>query len=293
MKQIAYQEAGRPEKVGPVTIARVLPNAASKAVGPFLLLDHLPARSFAAGELPEPDGSFAHPHRGIATFTYLLEGALTHADSLGNYGTVTAGGVQWMKAGNGIIHDEMVAASMRLTGGRLHSFQFWINLPTRNKAERAAYMPVPAGDLPVAPLPGGRAELKVLLGAFDGHASPISTYAGEFIWHVRIEPLASARVALPPEQPAAGFLPGQGAMVGNTKIAAQHLFGLGAEGGQVDISNPSAQPLDVLLFGGETITEPLAMRGPFVLNSEEELTAAFRASREGKYGQITYPDEDA
>lgn len=293
MKQVTSQHDVQPDQVGPLTIARALPNAAVQFVGPVMLLDHLPPKEIAPGEFPDPDGSFAHPHRGIATFTYVLEGALTHADSTGGYDTITAGGVQWMKAGSGIVHDEMLPAELRNQGGRLHSFQFWINLPARNKAEPAEYMPVPAEELPTLPLPGGRAHLKVLLGGYDGNTAPPPTFAEEFIWHVRVEPMGTARVALSPSLAVAGFLPRQGAIVSGTEVGAHRSFVLGGEGTEIDIANPSADPLDILLFGGAPIAEPVAMRGPFVMNTEAELTDAFREFREGKYGQITYRPEKA
>ena len=293
MKQVTSQHDVQPDRVGPFVIARAVPNAEVQFVGPIMLLDHMPPRDIAPGEIPDPDGSFAHPHRGIATFTYVLEGALTHADSTGGHDTITAGGVQWMNAGSGIVHDEMIPADLRTQGGRLHSFQFWINLPARNKAEPAEYMPVRAEDLPIVALPGGRAHLKVLLGAYDGSASPIPTFAQEFIWHVRVEPMGSARVALPPGLPVAGFLPTQAAIVSGTEVAAQRSFVLGGDGSEVEITNPSADPLDLLLFGGASIREPVAMRGPFVMNTDAELTEAFREYRAGKYGQITYQPETA
>lgn len=293
MKQVTSQHDVQPDQVGSFTIARAVPNAAVQFVGPIMLLDHLPPKILAAGKIPDPDGSFAHPHRGIATFTYVLDGALTHADSSGGHGTIFAGGVQWMKAGNGIVHDEMIPADLRKRGGRLHSVQFWINLPARNKAEPAEYRPVPAEDLPVVPLPGGRAHLKVLLGAYDGNTAPIPTFSQEFIWHVRVEPMGSVRVALSPELPAAGFLPGQGAVVSGTDVAAHRSFVLGFDGNEVEISNPSVNALDLLLFGGAPIAEPVAMRGPFVMNTEAELTEAFRDFRAGKYGRITYQSETA
>lgn len=293
MRQVTSQQDVEPDAIGPFTIARAIPNPAVPFVGPILLLDHLPPRMIAPGEISDPDGSFAHPHRGIATFSYVLEGALTHVDSSGGHGTITAGGVQWMKAGNGIVHDERIAADLQNQGGRLHSFQFWINLPARHKAEPAEYMPVPAADLPVVPLPGGRAHLKVLLGKYDGAASPIPTFAEEFIWHVRVEPLGSAGVTLSTGLPVAGFLPGQSANVSGAKVAAHRLFVLGDQGAEIEIANPSSDALDVLLFGGAPIAEPIAMRGPFVMNTEAELAEAFREYRAGKYGRIAYQHETA
>lgn len=289
MKQVKSQHDIQPDQVGPFRIARAIPNAGVQCVGPIMLLDHMPLRDIGANELPAPDGSFAHPHRGIATFTYVLEGAITHADSTGGHGTIAAGGVQWMNAGNGIIHDEMLPTDLRENGGKLHSFQFWINLPAKNKAEPPQYMPVPAEDLPVIELASGRAHLKVLLGTYNDGASPIPTYAKEFIWHVRIEPAGSGTVELPEGGAAAGFLPAQGAFIGGTKLNAHRSFVLEDSGREIEIINPNAEPLDVLLFGGKPIDEPLAIRGPFVMNSDAELAEAFRDFRNGKYGQITYP----
>ena len=99
MKHVSFQEPAQPDRVGTFTIARALPNRAVNAVGPFLLLDHLPKREISAGELPEPDGSFAHPHAGIVTFTYVMEGAMTHFDSLGNNSSVSAGGAEGVETG--------------------------------------------------------------------------------------------------------------------------------------------------------------------------------------------------
>tara|TARA_R110002074_G_scaffold401345_1_gene599225 strand:+ start:8590 stop:9471 length:882 start_codon:yes stop_codon:yes gene_type:complete len=292
MKQVTSQEAARPDQVGTFTVSRAVPNAATQAIGPIILLDHLPVRTIASGAVPAPDGSFAHPHRGIATFTYVLEGALTHADSSGGHGTVTAGGVQWMKAGNGIVHDEMLPAWFRKEGGRLHTFQFWINLPAKQKAELAEYRPVPSENLPDVLLPGGNAHLKVLLGGYEGEASPIPTYAHEFIWHVRVEPMGSAHVALHPDLSVGGYLPVQGAVVGAVEVAAHTFFGLGSEGSEIEIANPTSELLDVLLFGGAPIDETVVMAGPFVMNTEEELMQAYREYQSGKYGEITYQPED-
>ncbi len=214
---------------------------------------------------------------------------MTHFDSLGNHSTVTAGGVQWMNAGNGVVHDEMLATPLRRDGGVLHSFQFWMNLPAANKIEPAQYMPVASQDLPVAMLAGGRGEVKILLGGYDGQTSPIPTYAGEFIWHIRIEPLATVEIALHADLPVAGYLPTQGAVVGDARFDAHSLIGLAPQGGRLKVTNPAAEPLDLLLFGGQAITDPIAMRGPFVMNSDGELAQAFRAYRAGTFGQITYP----
>ena len=104
-----------------INIYRSLPNRYTQAIGSMVLLDHVPEHPIKAKEAEMPDGSFAHPHKGIATFTYLLEGSVHHIDSAGGEGIVHAGGIQWMKAGNGIIHDEFIPYEFQKSGGTLNS----------------------------------------------------------------------------------------------------------------------------------------------------------------------------
>src|SRR5688572_14071196 len=136
-KKVNFTSKGQRADIGEFVINRILPNSHTDAIGPFVFLDHIGPTKHASNEPVQKNGNGAHPHRGIATLTYVLNGEEEHFDSKGNYGKVHSGGVQWMKAGNGIVHDGNLNVDP-LKGDLLtHGFQFWINLPSLNKTEAA------------------------------------------------------------------------------------------------------------------------------------------------------------
>jgi hypothetical protein len=123
-----------------------------------------------------PDASFEHPHREIATFTYLPDGGIQYLDSYGGEGIVYKGGIQWMKSGNGIVHDEFAPCDLQEKGGKFHCFQFWLNLPAKNKAESPDYLAVQGVDVSEIQLPNESGLLHVLLGKYECEKSIIPTY---------------------------------------------------------------------------------------------------------------------
>src|SRR3954464_15970891 len=132
-KKTSFSTKGTRADVGPITINRMLPNRYANKVGPFVFLDHAAP---VIKEVIHTDGIGAHPHRGIATLTYVLQGEEEHFDSAGNETMIHSGGAQWMKAGNGIIHDENLNYDSQTGSKFIQGFQFWINLPAKNKAEK-------------------------------------------------------------------------------------------------------------------------------------------------------------
>src|SRR5258706_3813444 len=134
-KKISFSTQGFRADIGEYKINRMLPNRYADAVGPFVFLDHvMPAKHSPGEPLKKVNGSGAHPHRGIATLTYILNGEADHHDSKGHQAKVRSGGAQWMKAGNGIIHDEVLNVDPQTNDLLTHGFQFWINLPSKQKA---------------------------------------------------------------------------------------------------------------------------------------------------------------
>lgn len=288
MKRVIARSTAYPDQVGPFSIVRALPNRSVSAVGPIIFLDHLHEKHFAPGELPATDGSFAHPHRGIATFSYLVKGKLNHLDSHSGHGVVDEGGVQWMNAGNGIVHDEGFPPDLRATGGPFYSFQFWVNLPAKIKSKAPDYMPVPAKDLPVIDLPDGAGSLIVLLGSYAGQSSPIPAFTEQFIWHIRLG--ANQSVTLPTKvgHEYGGYLPEATARVAGEAFQRCEFFLFGENGEGIALENPTDEEIDVMIFGGEPYQEPVVSHGPFVMNSQEEIEQAYADYRAGKYGAINY-----
>jgi redox-sensitive bicupin YhaK (pirin superfamily) len=261
--------------VGDLTVNRFLPNRYVRTVGPFFFLDHLLPTELKPKRSELPDGFHAHPHRGIATFTYLFSGELEHFDSRGNHGIVSDGGAQWMKAGNGIVHDENPSRQFQEKGGLLHGLQFWINLPARNKAESPEYLAVQEADFPYIDLPENAGRLKVVIGEYKGR-------------HLRLNPESSFILSVDPEFESAAFVPAAELTVNGELHGKGELVIFEITGGDIKIVNNGNTVADVILFGGEAYREPIVAEGPFVMNSETEIAEAYLDARKGRYGKISY-----
>ncbi len=272
-----------------INIYRSLPNRYTQAIGSMVLLDHVPEHPIKAKEAEMPDGSFAHPHKGIATFTYLLEGSVHHIDSAGGEGIVHAGGIQWMKAGNGIIHDEFLPYEFQKSGGTLNSLQFWLNLPAKIKAEEPEYIAVQTKSIPEITLPNHKGRLKVLLGEYGTHHSIIPNYLEQFMYHVQLNPKQIFELSINDGWQYGIYVIKGEATIDNTvvvnKMELAELFDLGT-GAQ--IKNDENDTLDIIIFGGEPYTEPAVPYGPFIMNTREEIGKAYSEYQKGKYGYIDY-----
>ena len=164
-KKIIFTSTGSRADIGDIRINRIIANEHIDAVGPFVFLDHaLPTKHSPDVPPKKANGSGAHPHRGIATLTYMLSGEAEHLDSKGHYAKVHAGGVQWMKAGNGIIHDEVTNIDPESSDHYIHALQFWINLPAKQKAENPEYLSVEGSDIPKKSLSNNNGWVKVIAG---------------------------------------------------------------------------------------------------------------------------------
>ena len=247
---------------------------------PFLLLDNF-GSSNPADYLA---GSPWHPHRGIETVTYMLNGQVAHQDSLGNGGRIDSGDVQWMSAGSGILHQEMP----QRTDGMLAGFQLWVNLPRRLKMEVPAYRGLRASGIPSVKTPDG-GVVKVIAGAFDGVEGPVReipvdpTYldvtipgGAEFSLPVSVGHTVFAQAI----EGTGAFGP-LGAEPGLSKARAGEtvLFG---DGDRVRI-RPGEKGLRFLLVAGKPLHEPVAWYGPIVMNTQREILEAARDLERGTF----------
>ena len=287
-KKISFSTQGQRADIGDITIYRVLPNRYADAVGPFVFLDHIAPTKHAAGKPLENMGTGAHPHRGIATLTYILKGEAEHFDSWGHHATVHTGGVQWMKAGNGIIHDETLNIDSKTDELLVHGFQFWINLPSKIKAEAPAYLPVPAADVPKQTLSDKKGWLKVILGEYENVKSKIPDYSKQFLYHIHLEAGKQFTVATENEIEYAALLPLQDAVINDTQFNKGDFLEFDRQDGTIEINNNGKDAIDIILFGGEKYAEPIVAQGPFVMNTQIEISQAYNDFHAGKYGEIKY-----
>lgn len=246
---------------------------------PFLLLD-----DFRSDDPSYYRPGFPwHPHRGIETITYVTAGEVDHGDSLGNHGTIGPGDVQWMTAGSGIIHQEMPRGDIQ---GRMHGFQLWANLPASTKMMAPRYREVKAADIPAVALPGG-VLVKVVAGTVAGVAGPVRDVVIEPEY---LDVFVPAGVvfehAIPGAHSAFAYVyqgvgrfgtDSKGGEAGNRTLLR---FG---DGDGVRIEGLAPDGVRLLLASGRPLREPIAWRGPIVMNTSEELAEAFREFREGTF----------
>jgi len=246
------------------------------ATDPFLLLDDF------RGDDPDDyiRGFPWHPHRGIETITYVLTGDVSHGDSLGNKGDIGAGDVQWMTAGSGIIHQEMPRGD---TGGRMWGFQLWANLPAVDKMMHPRYRDITSADIPeVSPAKG--VTVKVIAGTVNGATGPARDIVIEPEYlDVRMQGGATFRHDVKEGHTVLAYVhEGEGSFGSNAKNAANRDLLIFGQGSSVEVS-ASDDGVSFLLISGRPLHEPVAWRGPIVMNTDEELYTAFEEYRNGTF----------
>ncbi|HOW44120.1 MAG TPA: pirin family protein [Candidatus Aminicenantes bacterium] len=244
---------------------------------PFLLLD-----DFSSDEADDYLAGFPwHPHRGIETITYVLRGEIEHGDSLGNAGVIGPGDVQWMTAGSGIVHQEMPREG-RLPG--LQGFQLWANLPAAEKMMPPRYRGVAARDIPLLTLPGG-AKVRIVCGRVGNVEGPVRGIRidPEYL-DVELPAGAAFRRELPAAHAAFAYVfagSGRFADPASRQATAGTLAVFG-DGDAVEAVAGSGG-LRFLLVSGRPLREPVAWRGPIVMNTQEELRRAFAEYEAGTF----------
>ena len=259
-----------------VHLVRVIGSSTVQEFDPFLLLD--------AFDSVDPDeyikGFPWHPHRGIETVTYLINGDIEHGDSLGNKGSILDGGCQWMTAGSGIIHQEMPQASPRMLG-----LQLWINLPAKDKMTKPAYRDLTAEKIPVIEDSGSR--VAVLSGVYrDRPGAMKADYVDATMLDVALDPGASVTIPVPEEDTVFVYIMnGSISFTGgdDREYLEWRRAVLLVGGDTVRLSAPEDNSSRCVLFSGSPLGEPIAWGGPIVMNTQAELDTAFREIRDNTF----------
>lgn len=221
-----------------------------------------------------------HPHRGLETVTYIIDGELEHKDGHGGEGVLKPGDVQWMTAGKGILHSEEPVGDQTV-----HSLQLWLNLPSEKKMTEPRYQNMCSQDMPV------RQQDGAVIRVFSGSSMGVTSTTKNHVPVTMVEFIVEAGVAVTQDLPGSynGFLyilEGQGAF-GKDETAGEAGQVLWLERGvdeqPTEITIHATEKLRVLLFAGQPIGETVVARGPFVMNSEEQIEQAYKDYREGKF----------
>ncbi len=248
---------------------------------PFLLFDHFAFNDPIEGPIL---GFPTHPHRGIETVTYMLDGNTRHRDSLGNLGVIGPGDVQWMTSGRGIMHEEM---PQRGPSGLVVGFQLWVNLPAAEKMSQPRYQEVTADSIPM--VEAGGVKVRVVAGEYGGVQGPVTEIAAKPLYmDVTLEPGRLFRLPVPLGHSAVAYLfEGPGYFGGEGQDQSELVEGVRmvvfGDGDQVQVQAVVDSTARFMLIAGAPFKEEIVPYGPFVMNTREEIMQALADLRNGTF----------
>lgn len=272
---------------GGFEVYRPFPGRLADWFDPFLLLDEMAPNYVEPGAAV---GAPPHPHRGFETVTYILQGEVEHRDSAGNHGLIGAGDVQWMTAGDGIVHSEMPSARVQTEGGVGHGLQLWVNLPAALRRTQPRYQALVADGM--AEVAGTGWTAHVVAGSMLGVEGPAETHTPIGFARVTMQPGATLSIPVIEGHTALVYSFAGTASIGSPghdRLAAHHLAVLTRDGDELTlvVADDADRPFDCVVLTGEPINEPMVRYGPFVMNTEDEIAEAITDFNAGRMGTIS------
>lgn len=265
-----------------VRLQRSFGPSRANPLDPFLLFDHFAFNDPIEGPIA---GFPTHPHRGIETVTYMLEGQTRHRDSLGNMGVIGPGAVQWMTSGRGIMHEEM---PKRGPSGRVNGFQLWVNLPAAQKMGQPRYQEVVDTDIPVVEENG--TAVRVVAGEYNGVRGPVGEIAAQPLYmDITLQPGSHFSQPVPEGHTAVAYVfEGSGVFGldgqdGGGSAVTADAFIIFNEGDEIRVKAAEDSHVRFMFMAGAPFGEPIVPYGPFVMNTEEEIYQAISDLRNGRF----------
>jgi len=264
-----------------VQLRRSIAPSRANRLDPFLLFDHFAFNDPIEGPI---SGFPMHPHRGIETVTYMLEGSVHHRDSLGNAGLIGPGDVQWMTSGGGIMHEEMPRRSPE---GNVFGFQLWVNLPAALKMSQPRYQEVSEDSIPIVERDG--AKVRVVAGEFDGVQGPVAEIAANPVYFdVQLSPATQFVQPIPEGHTTVAYVfNGRGTFGLDADNLGENVEAVNMvvfnDGDQLKVQAPPDASVRFMLIAGKPFEEPIVPYGPFVVNTEAEIKQALADLRNGTF----------
>jgi hypothetical protein len=252
-------------------------------MSPFFLLDYGAKWNVPPSDTPRGVG--VHPHRGFETVTIAYHGKVAHHDSAGNSGVIGEGDVQWMTAGEGVLHKEYHEKEFSKKGGLLQMVQLWVNLPAKHKMSPARYQAIENKDMTRFTLKDGKSYVELIAGEYKGMKGPAATFSPVNLFNVKLDIGGRADFSCDKKYNTALLVIEGEIRVNDSKIAGENNFVLFGHDGE-DVEIEAIKESIVLVLSGEPINEPIASYGPFVMNTEGEIKKAFEDFHNGKFGYL-------
>ena len=255
-----------------------------QAISPFLLLDYASPYKFDPTKAQHGVGS--HPHRGFETVTIAYKGEVTHKDSYGGGGTIKTGDVQWMTAGSGLVHEEYHSKEFAETGGLFEMVQLWVNLPARDKMTKPKYQGIEAKDIPVIQFEQNAGQLRVIAGKFAEQQGPATTFSPVNVWDAVLNARHTEQIYVPVDHTSLIVVLEGELLINDTQTVQDNSLVIFGKDGEAQIKVNAVQDTKFLVLTGRPLNEPIEGYGPFVMNTKEEIMAAFNDFNQGKFGEI-------
>ncbi|MEX0968798.1 MAG: pirin family protein [Bacteroidia bacterium] len=247
---------------------------------PFLFLNHHGPQVFSANNKGLPFG--AHPHKGFETVTFILDGDIAHKDNSGHSSIIKAGGIQWMTAGKGIIHSEVSSNEFMKNGGNVEILQLWINLPAKLKNAEPKYIGLEKDQIPELTFDDGKVKVNLIGGQWGEEEAPFQSLTDVLMTTIEIESEGSIRLPVDNSREVFFYVVSGAVRVNEQDVEKRTLIEFDREGDHIFLQGIKKA---VVLFGTATPTnEPVVAKGPFVMNTQEEIIQAYKDYREGKFG---------
>jgi quercetin 2,3-dioxygenase len=257
-----------------------MPTRNLQQIDPFIFLNHHGFQTYPPNNLGLPFGP--HPHRGMETVTFILEGDIMHQDSSGNESVIGPGGVQYMTAGRGLIHAEVSSSAFKRNGGDLEILQLWLNLPASKKMAAPGYAGLQIDQIPTSELDEGKVKIQHLFGKWNGVKG---AFEGQFpltMGTVYLDQNGKFDLEIPEEENIFFYVVRGALQVNGEEIQFRHLVEFQRSGTQIQVE---ALEDSILILGHALpFNEPMVAQGPFVMNSQEEINQAYKDYQEGKFG---------
>ncbi|GAB2530159.1 pirin family protein [Rufibacter soli] len=257
-----------------------LPSRSLQQIDPFLFLNHHGYQEYKPHNRGLPFGP--HPHRGMETVTFILAGDIMHKDSGSHESVITAGGVQWMTAGRGLIHAEVSSEEFKQNGGPLEILQLWVNLPAKHKMTEPRYEGLQKEQIPSFTVDEGKVTVNLVSGSWNGQQGAFETLSDILLSTIYFQPGAKLTIPVPAERNIFFYIIKGTLTVNGQPVAFRNLVEFNNDGTDLTVE---ASEDSILLFGHAVpFKEPMVAQGPFVMNTQAEIHQAYADYQAGKFG---------
>jgi redox-sensitive bicupin YhaK (pirin superfamily) len=282
-KTIAHVLTGRAKQITPEeTVIQPLPHKDFRFANPFIVIHHIGPEQIAAGSVMR---IHPHPHRGFSPVSFMIQGEGYHKDNAGHSGTISAGGIQWMFAGKGLLHSEGPTKELLAKGGVQEMIQIWVNVPKAHKWDEPYYQNAAAEQLPFV-LEQEGVQLRLASGTYEGKSSPMKSFTPVTAIIGTITKGKQVEIAAVPGYQALLYVY-RGTVTVNGVTASMHQLYV-FEKEESGISITAAEDAGILFLSAEPIDEPVAAKDNFVMNTTEEVEQAMQDYKNGVFGTLEY-----